>query len=89
MLFNVGTLVTLEKGGEKMNSMKLEHMVTFLLVIVGALNWGLVGLLNVNLVKMVVGSWPSLESLVYILVGVSAVYVLATHKGDCKTCGKM
>ena len=72
-----------------MNSMKLAHMVTFLLVIVGALNWGLVGLLNVNLVKMVVGSWPSLESLVYILVGVSAVYVLATHKNDCKTCGKM
>ncbi len=71
-----------------MENKKLLHMVTFLLMVVGALNWGLVGLLNVNLVSMVVGSWPTLEKLVYILVGVSAVYVLATHMNDCKICSK-
>lgn len=69
--------------------MKLIHAVTFLLVIVGALNWGLVGLLNFNLVKMVLGSWPTVETLVYVLVGASAVYLLATHKNDCKICAKM
>lgn len=69
--------------------MKLVHAVTFLLVVVGALNWGLVGLLNFNLVKMVLGSWPTVETLVYVLVGASAVYLLATHKNDCKICAKI
>jgi uncharacterized membrane protein YuzA (DUF378 family) len=66
--------------------MKLLHMVTFLLVVVGALNWGLVGLFNFNLVTTLVGSWPMVEKLVYVLVGVSAVWLLMTHKKDCKTC---
>ncbi len=66
--------------------MKILHMVSFILVILGALNWGLVALLNLNLVSTVFGSIPSLENLIYILVGLSAVYVFATHKNDCKIC---
>ena len=53
----------------------MVSMVAMLLVVVGGLNWGLVGLLNFNLVTMVLGSVPMLEKLVYILVGVSAVYL--------------
>ena len=67
--------------------MKMLHMLTYLLVIVGGINWGLWGLLNINLVTMLTGSWPMLEKLVYILVGVSAVYELAMHKQNCKLCG--
>ncbi len=66
--------------------MKLLHMVAFLLLVVGGLNWGLVGLLNFNLVTALVGFMPALEKVVYILVGVSAVYVAATHMKDCKVC---
>lgn len=68
--------------------MKALHMVTFLLVIVGALNWGLWALFNLNVVNLVLGSMPSVEKLVYILVGFSAVYLLATHMNDCKLCAK-
>lgn len=68
-------------------NMKALHMVTFTLVLVGAFNWGLVGLFQFNLVKTLLGSWPVLEMLVYILVGASAVYVVVTHKNDCKICG--
>lgn len=67
--------------------MKGLHMVAFLLVIAGAVNWGLVGLLDFNLVDMLVGGF-GLTDIVYILVGVSGVYVAATHKGDCKVCSK-
>lgn len=67
--------------------MKALHMATFTLVVVGALNWGLVGLFNLNLVESVLGMGP-LVKLVYILVGVSAVYLAATHMQDCKVCGK-
>lgn len=48
-----------------------------ILVIVGALNWGLVGLLDINLVNMVLGSMAGLEKIVYILVGLSGVLMLA------------
>ncbi len=56
---------------------------------VGALNWGLVGLLNFDLVATLLGTWPVVVRLVYILVGASAVYVFAGHKDDCKICGGM
>lgn len=66
--------------------MKALHMAAFTLVIVGALNWGLVGLLNFNLVMAVLGSTPSLEKIVYVLVGLSAVYIAATHMSTCTVC---
>lgn len=66
--------------------MKGLHMIAFILLVVGGLNWGLVGLLNWNLVEMIFGAWPALVSLVYVLVGLSAVYLLFTHPNDCKVC---
>ncbi len=62
------------------------HFVTFLLVCVGALNWGLIGLFDFNLVSTLLGAWPMVEKLVYLLVGLSAVYELAMHKTFCKNC---
>lgn len=67
------------------NMMGWLHVVAFTLVVVGALNWGLVGLFNFNLVEMLLGM-GGLTQLVYVLVGLSAVYVVFTHKADCKTC---
>lgn len=66
--------------------MKMLHMVAFLLLAVGGLNWGLVGLFQFNLVSAVFGSMPALEMLVYVLVGVSALWLLVTHKAQCKVC---
>ena len=70
------------------NTKKILHMVVFTLVIIGALNWGLVGLFNVNLVELILGAGSALAKVVYVLVGVSAVYLGATHMNDCKICGK-
>ena len=64
--------------------MKALHMAACILLWVGGLNWGLVGLLNMNLVESIVGM--DLAKIVYILVGLSTVYVIATHMGDCKVC---
>lgn len=65
--------------------MKMLHMVAFALVIVGALNWGLVGLFQMNLVETIFGGM-GLTDIVYILVGASAVYIAFQHKKDCKIC---
>lgn len=67
--------------------MKMLHMAAFALVVVGALNWGLVGLFGVNAVTMIFGSM-GLENIVYILVGASAVYIAIGHMKDCKICSK-
>jgi len=65
------------------------HITGFILVVIGAINWGLVGLINLNLVELILGSIPVVEKIVYILVGLAGVYLLAMHKGYCKTCGGM
>lgn len=57
-------------------------MVSRILVIVGALNWGLVGAFRYNLVEMLLGSVPVLLMLVYILVGIAGVYELVRLSTD-------
>lgn len=66
--------------------MKWLHKVAYLLLFVGGLNWGLVGLFQFNLVSALFGMWPMLETLVYVLVGASALYLAATHMVYCKDC---
>ena len=64
-------------------------MVSFVLLIIGGLNWGLIGINpGWNVVSLVFGSIGWLESLVYILVGLSALYLIFTHKKTCKNCEK-
>lgn len=63
--------------------------VAWWLLLIGGLNWGLVGLggfmgTNLNVVNMLLGSWPTVEWIVYILVGVAAVLKLIGCK--CKIC---
>lgn len=71
--------------------MKGMHMVEFILVIVGGLNWGLIGLggfmgVDWNVVHMILGTWPQVEWIVYVLVGLSTVHLVITHKNDCRHC---
>lgn len=50
--------------------------IALVLVIIGGLNWGLVGLFSIDLVDMVFGSVAWLARTVYVLVGVSALYMI-------------
>lgn len=65
--------------------MKILHMAAYILMFAGGLNWLAVGVLNMNLVENLLGM--DLAKWIYILVGLSTVYVLVMHKGDCKVCG--
>ncbi|KKQ34635.1 MAG: hypothetical protein US51_C0032G0009 [Microgenomates group bacterium GW2011_GWA2_37_6] len=55
---------------------KWVELVATLLVVVGAVNWGLIGLLNLDLVNTVLGAWPAVVKVTYILVGVSGLWLL-------------
>ena len=50
--------------------------VAMILTIVGAVNWGLVGAFNFNLVDVLVGSWPVIVRIVYVIVGLAGLFVL-------------
>ncbi|MFW6076486.1 MAG: DUF378 domain-containing protein [Hyphomicrobiales bacterium] len=54
--------------------MKPANLITLILVIVGGLNWGLVGLLDWNLVAAIFGPGSFLSRTVYTLVGLSAIW---------------
>ncbi|MBX4200821.1 DUF378 domain-containing protein [Candidatus Parcubacteria bacterium] len=58
-----------------MQKLTTVDVVALVLLVVGGLNWGLVGLFQWNLVDALLGMWPMLARLVYVLVGLSAVYV--------------
>ena len=67
--------------------MKALHKTAFVLMVIGSLNWGLVGLgnwmgSNWNVVNLIFGQWSWLENLIYVLVGISALVVLFKGKKE-------
>lgn len=63
------------------------HMLAMILVIVGGLNWGLVGVFEFDLVSYLFGTWPIVPRIIYIAVGVAALLWLLPAK-MCKMCSK-
>ena len=62
----------------------MVHKIAFVLLVVGGVNWLLVAF-NANLVEMILGT-GTLAKAVYILVGLSAVYLVVTHRKHCTAC---
>ena len=58
------------------------------LVIIGALNWGLVGIFQFNLVDQLFGPMSALSRIVYGLVGLSGLALLASYFMVCPACKK-
>ena len=54
--------------------MRILNSVTLALVIIGGINWGLIGLFGFDLVATLFGEMSALSRIVYTLVGVSALY---------------
>ncbi len=50
--------------------------VSLVLLIIGGLNWGLVGLFEFDLVAAIFGTMSALSRIIYIVVGISAVYMI-------------
>lgn len=63
--------------------MRVVNQITLLLLIVGGLNWGLVGLFSFDLVAALFGEMSTLSRIVYALVGASALYqIVPLVRGD-------
>lgn len=66
--------------------MKALHMVAFILLVVGGLNWGVFALTGWEVGQLFGGMEAMVSKVIYVLVGLSAVYLAATHMSDCKAC---
>ena len=60
--------------------MHILKIIAYILVIVGAINWGLIGFFGFDLVASIFGEMTFLTRLIYDLVGISALILLFTHR---------
>ncbi len=59
-----------------MKNLNVFDWVALALVVIGGVNWGLIGLFNLDLVSTLFGVMSVLSRVVYVLVGVSALYTI-------------
>lgn len=76
----------LRANGKGVENVKGLHKITFILLAVGGLNWLLVGLFNWDVGQIFGGMDAVISKIIYILVGLSALVELFTHKNNCKQC---
>lgn len=69
-------MTIMETSSEKEKTKDMVGWVAFVLLVVGGLNWGLVGLINLDLVEKIFGDMTVLSRIIYILVGISAIYFI-------------
>ncbi|GGY75110.1 hypothetical protein GCM10011613_20760 [Cellvibrio zantedeschiae] len=71
---------TIDRREENLHAKTLSvaDWIAMILLIVGGVNWGLVGLLNFDFVAQLFGSMSALSRAVYVLVGLSALYTIFT-----------
>lgn len=60
--------------------MYVLKLITYFLVIIGAINWGLIGFFGFDLVGAIFGEMSLLARVVYALVGISALILLVINK---------
>lgn len=71
-----------------MKGSKGLHKITFFLLIIGGLNWG-VSVFGWEIGQLFGGMDSTVSKIIYILVGLSAIYEFMIHKADCRLCNPM
>ena len=66
--------------------MKTLHIIAWILIIIGGLNWLLVGIFGWDVGMLFGGQAAVVSRIIYILVGLAALFDLFTHKSMCKVC---
>lgn len=56
--------------------MKVWNCLALIITIIGAINWGLIGLFDFNLVSFLFGVGSIITRIIYILVGICGIYLL-------------
>lgn len=57
--------------------MKALHIIAMILLVIGGLNWGLIGLFGFDLVAAIFGAGEIITRILYVLVGLAALYKIS------------
>lgn len=68
-----------------MKKPNIVDWIVLILVVIGGLNWGLVGLFDFDLVATIFGDMSTVSRIVYALVGVAALYLLIVFPSKSKS----
>ncbi|HLC89781.1 MAG TPA: DUF378 domain-containing protein [Patescibacteria group bacterium] len=68
--------------------MKKLHWLTYTLLIIGGLNWLLQGLFQWEVGMIFGGQTAMISRVIYVLVGLSAIYEVSIHKKSCRFCNE-
>jgi uncharacterized membrane protein YuzA (DUF378 family) len=60
-----------------MKNQHLVDLIAVILLVIGGLNWGLVGLFNLDVIASIFGEMSTITRVIYVLIGLSAVYRIA------------
>lgn len=66
--------------------MKYLHMITFLLLIIGGINWLILGVASWDVSALFGGQTATVSRFIYVIIGLAAIYEIVTHKDCCKKC---
>lgn len=61
-------------------------MTAFILLVIGGLNWLLLGLFGWEIGQLFGGMDVAISRVIYVLVGLAAIYEIFAHKSNCKAC---
>ena len=59
--------------------MKIANYIALTIAIIGAVNWGLIGILSFDLVAFIFGEMSMLSRIVYTLVGLAGIYLITFY----------
>ena len=68
----------------EVNVMKVIDKIALVLIIIGAINWGLIGFFNFNLVAAIFGDGSAFSRVIYALVGLCGLYLISFYGLLCK-----
>lgn len=78
----MGKIIAVIKGGKYMKSKGFDYFV-LTLVIIGAINWGLIGFFKFDLIAFLFGQMTWLSRIVYAIVGISGLYTISLFGRVC------
>lgn len=59
-----------------MRSLSIVDWVVIILVFIGGINWGLIGVLNFNLIEFIFSQIPIISRIIYVFIALAAIYLL-------------
>ena len=62
------------------------HKVAYILLVIGGLNWLLVGAIGWDIGELFGGQGAAVSRVIYVVIGLATIYKLATHTRYCKEC---